>query len=107
MKDFLEIEGQEYRVEVNWNSIVQFLQATGKNTWEGLSSFSAVTPSDLAPLMAASINEGERLEGRECHFSAEDVGAKCGFDIIGKFLPIYQRQTGPQSTPPDEDKKKD
>lgn len=107
MKDYLEIAGRQYRVEVNWNAVVAFLSATGKDTWEGLSSFAAVKPSDLAPLLAAAINEGERLEGRESHFTAEEIGATCGFEIITAFLPIYQKQTMPKNSVPEENKKKD
>lgn len=104
-KDYIRLNGTSYRVEVNWNTIIAFLKATNQNNWAGLTSFSEMTPSDIAPLMAAAINEGERLEGREANFTGEMVGTMCDFSTISEFLALYQRHTQPEST--QESKKKD
>ena len=37
--DYIEIDGRKYRVEANWNAMVAFLAATGRDTWDGLVSF--------------------------------------------------------------------
>ena len=87
--DYIEIDGRKYRVEANWNAMVAFLAATGRDTWDGLVSFDHVLPSDLAPLAAACINEGERIDGHDCHFSAEDLGAMLSVRLVSEFLPIY------------------
>lgn len=105
--DYIEIDGRKYRVEANWNAMVAFLAATGRDTWDGLVSFDHVLPSDLAPLAAACINEGERIDGHECHFSAEDIGALLSVRLVSDFLPIYTRQASPDVPVEEGSKKKD
>ena len=91
-KSFIEICGKTYRVEVNWNALSAFLVAVGRDTLEGLSDIASMRPSDIAPLMAAAINEGERLEGRESHITAESLGEIISPSDVGKFMEIYVQQ---------------
>lgn len=97
VKDFLTIADRQYRVEVNWNAIVAYLEATGRDTMDSLSLLGQIRPSDLAPLMVACICEGERLEGRECDLTAERIGELCDFAKLTEFLQIYARQANPQT----------
>lgn len=99
MIDTLVLNGREVRVEANWNAVVAFLEATGKDNWEGLTGISKLKPSDVAPLMAACINEGERLEGRESKLTAQDIGATNDYSAITKFVEIYIRQSAPKTAP--------
>lgn len=103
-KDFITIDGTQYRVEANWNALVAYLTATGRDTMDALALFGQLRPSDIAPLMAACIAEGERLEGRESDLTAERIGEKCDFDTLTQFMRIYARQSNPQKAP-DEPKK--
>lgn len=93
MRENITIAGQTYRVEVNWNTIVSYLEATGKNDVSSLVNFGQLKPTDLAGLLAAAINEGERLEGREAHFTALDMGAMCGVREMAEFITIFTRQS--------------
>lgn len=105
IKEFITVADRQYRVEANWNALVAYLEATGRDTMDALSLFGQLRPSDIAPLMAACIAEGERLEGRESDLTPERIGELCSFDKLTEFLHIYARQTNPQKTP--EESKKD
>ena len=52
-KDYIIIDGKKVRVEANWNALTAFLDATGRNTMDGLSDLAVMKPTDIAPLMAA------------------------------------------------------
>jgi hypothetical protein len=95
-KDFLKIGGKEYRVEVNWNALSEYLQFIGDDSYDGLANVGSMKPSQAPALMAASINEGERLEGRETHLSPKDVGAMIRPKDVEAFMKIYVRQSAAQ-----------
>ena len=94
-KDYIEIAGTRYRVEVNWNATTAFLQAVGRDTIDELSKISDFRPSELTALMAACIEEGERLDGRKEAPSALDLGAVITPADVSAFLDIYIRQSSP------------
>ena len=94
--DRIEINGVAYRVEVNWNAITAFLEASGRDDVQSLIGLSSLRPSDLAGLLAAAINEGERLDGRESSLTAEEVGTVAGFDTMAQFIQIFAKQTNPK-----------
>ena len=106
-KSFISIGGKEYRVEANWNALSNFLKAVGRDTLEGLSDISNMKPSDIAPLMAAAINEGERLEGRESHLTGESIGEVIRPAHVNKFMEIYISQSRAQLESEEPAKKKD
>lgn len=95
-KAFITIGGKTYRVEVNWNALSNFLKAVGRDTLEGLSEISALRPSDIAPLMAAAINEGERLEGRDAQLTGEILGEMIRPSHVSDFMDIYIAQSRAQ-----------
>lgn len=96
--DYITIDGRQYRVEVNWNAIVAFLESRGTDSLASLSEIDKLRVSDVAPLMAAAINEGERLDGRESKLTGLDLGAMPGFmGAVPEFLRIYGRQAAPQT----------
>lgn len=97
MKDYITIGGRKVRVECNWNAIVACLESEGRDSMEGLTGFGKLRPSDIAPLMAASINEGERLDGRESTLSPADVGALAGYEEITDFVRVYASQRAPKT----------
>lgn len=96
VKDFIEINGRRYRVEVNWNATTAYLQAVGRDTLEELAKIDTFRPSELTALMAACIAEGERLEGRQDAPSALDLGAAITPAHVTEFLRIYVKQSSPQ-----------
>lgn len=96
-KAFITIAGREYRVEVNWNSLVAFLRAVDRDTLDELSHIETLRPSEITTLMAACIEEGERLEGRGGNIpSAQDLGALISLDDAADFLRIYVDQSRPR-----------
>ncbi len=95
-KDYIEIAGQRYRVESNWNALTDFLETVGRNTLDELSKIDTIRPTELTALMAACIAEGERLDGRDKVPSAKDLGAIITPDDVRNFLDIYVRQSNPQ-----------
>ena len=93
--DYLDLNGKQVRVECNWNALVNFLEASGQNDMSALANLAQLRPSDVAGLMAACINEGERIEGREGNYTAEGIGQTASYAAIGEFLAIYVRQATP------------
>ena len=92
-------DGRTFRVELNWNALVNFLESSGRDDVRELANLAALKPSDLAGLLAAGINEGERLEGREVSFTAHEVGALVDFGTMAEFISIFTRQTAPKGQP--------
>lgn len=106
MKKYIIAVGDaQVRVEANWRAITRFLQDVGRDTLQGLSDLAKLPPSDLAPLMAACINEGERLEGREASYTGEWLEENCGLAEISAFTAAFLEQITPKL--PQEKEKKD
>ena len=76
-------DGRAYRVEVNWNALVAFLEASNRDDVRELSNLASLKPSDLAGLLAESI-------------TAEEVGSMAGFDTMAEFITIFTKQTTPK-----------
>ncbi len=98
-------DGRTFRVEVNWNAIVAFLEASGRDDVRELANFASLKPSDIAGLLAAGINEGARLEGETVNFTASEIGALVDFKIIADFIGIFTRQTQPKGDAGEGEKK--
>lgn len=105
MTDYIDIAIGRVRIEANWNALMSYMVATGQDNMAALMNVGALKPSDIAPLMAACINEGERLDGRKHDWTALDLGAQCGIEDITKFITTYIRQITPKTA--DDDKKKE
>lgn len=95
-KDYMMVAGSRRRIEVNWLALAAFLKEVGRDTMDGLADFSQLRPSELPALIAAAANEGERLEGRECNLTAQEVGETMRPSDAGAFLNIYIAQSRPQ-----------
>lgn len=95
-KDYMDIAGVRYRVELNWNAIVSFLAKSGKDDMSALADFRLLKPSDLAGLLLAGMEEGARLDGQSLSLTVEDVGASIGMTEMAAFLEIFNRQMQPQ-----------
>ena len=95
-KDYIEIAGKRYRVEVNWNALTAFLEAVGRDTLDELSKINNFRPSELTSLMAACIAEGQRLDGNKDVPTALDLGAVISPDDVRVFMDIYVKQSNPE-----------
>lgn len=104
-KNYIHVGGVQHRVEANWNAITSYLSERGKDTLDGLSDISKLPPSELAPMMAACINEGNRLDGNDARVTAQWLGENCGMAQITEFVTVFCRQMSPKL--PDENAKKE
>lgn len=103
-KQFITIQGKAYRVEANWRALTSYLAAKGKDTMEGLQDLGSLSPTSLAPLMAACLTEGERLEGHNVSITGDWVAENCSMPEISAFIAIYVQQTTPK-VPAEQSKK--
>lgn len=94
-KDTLTLGDVEVRVACNMNALIDFAKESGNDDFASLSNLANLKPSDMLPLMAACIREGERLEGRECSLTAKDIGAIAGFSLLTEFMEIFGRAMAP------------
>jgi len=105
MRDTVNIGGQAYRVEVNFNSISGWLVSTGRSDLNALSRLSDLSLEDFRSLLYYAAKEGARLDGVPFGLSVEDAGT-ISVSELGRFIRIYTVQVSPATTPED-DKKKD
>lgn len=103
-KRYLTVAGTKVRCEANWKAITDFLKGVGRDTLQGITDLAALPPSDMAPLMAACLNEGERLDGREASFTATWLEENCGLAEVSDFIKEFLYQTTPK-LPKSEEKK--
>ena len=90
-------------VACNMNAIIEFLQDRGTDDFSAFSDMTNLKPSDLLPLMAACIREGERLDGRDCSLTAKDIGAVADMALLTEFMEIVGNSMVP-ATAADEKK---
>ena len=95
-KDYIEIGGKTYRVESNWNALIAFLCAVDRDDITQLSKIKSIRPSEIMPLMAACIAEGERLDGRDGAPTALELGTVATPENVREFMTIYARQSEPK-----------
>ena len=103
-RQFITIQGKAYRVEANWRALTSYLAEKGRDTMEGLSDLASLSPTSLAPLMAACITEGERLEGHNVEVTGDWIAENCSMPEIGAFITIYTAQINPK-VPAEQSKK--
>jgi len=108
MIDAITIKGREYRIEANWRAITGYLRAIGNDSMEAVADVVSLSPSSIGGLMAACINEGERIEGRDTVVSAsilDDLYPAEAIQVINDFVRIYLAQAAPSI--PEEPKKEE
>lgn len=71
----IRLNGTEYPAAANFNAVAAYLRLVGRDTIAALMDISKLSPSDCPALVAACVNEGLRLEGREERLSPDEVGA--------------------------------
>lgn len=95
-KRTITVAGAQVRVEANWKAITAFLRSVGRDTLQGLSDLASLPPSDMAPLMAACLNEGARLDGAEPSYSPEWIEENCGLAEMTEFVREFLYQITPK-----------
>ena len=95
-KRTITVAGAQVRVEANWKAITAFLRYVGRDTLQGLSDLANLSPSDMAPLMAACLNEGARLEGLESSYSPEWIEENVNLAEMTEFVQEFLYQITPK-----------
>ena len=90
---YITIGGTKYRAEFNWNAIMAFLVESGNDTMDGVMHLKDLKPSELTALAAAAIVEGERLDGRKCSLTKEDIGCVITADTMRELVNIFVEQS--------------
>lgn len=106
-KAFITIGGKTYRVEVNWNALANFLTLIGEDNIAGLARLDEFRVSHIPALIAATIEEGERLEGREVKLDPKDLGMTLNPFHLRKFMDIYTEHSRIWMEDEDDAKKKE
>ena len=104
-KRYLTVAGNQVRCEANWKAITSFLRAAGRDTLQGITDLAQLPPSDMAPLMAACLNEGERLDGKNAEYTGQWLEENCGLAEVSAFIAEFVHQTSPKL--PKSEQKKD
>lgn len=96
MKDFVEINGREYRVEFNFNAVGDFcaIKGAGLDIFE---RFGDLGINDFILLFHCGIVEGERLEGRDCDLTLRDLGAVIDATDLEHVATIIERHYAGQA----------
>lgn len=95
-KRYLTVAGSQVRCEANWKAITSFLRAAGRDTLQGITDLAQLPPSDMAPLMAACLNEGERLDGKTAEYTGQWLEENCGLAEVSAFIAEFVYQTSPK-----------
>ena len=95
-KDYIILSGKRYRVEVNWNAILDFAEQRGLKNIGELMDVNEIDKDNVADLCAAGIREGERLEGRECRITGKEVAELIAPREMMRFVGIYVSHISPK-----------
>lgn len=104
--DTVTINGREWAVEANWRAITAYLKSSGQDSLGAVSDVIKLSPSVIGGLMAACINEGERIAGREERVTEDlldDLRPAEAIKAVEDFARIYLAQSTPEI--PEEPKK--
>jgi len=102
-KDYIKLKnGQQFRVEVNWNSISDFCEVQGMSELSAIDNISKLKLTDVSALVWSAVREGERMDGTEFTHSIRDFAAKMLPSNISDFMLILQKQlsTGEEKSEP-------
>jgi hypothetical protein len=90
--DSIEINGKDYRIEFNWNTVCNFIEKE-KKTLADLEKLNELPPRQITCLLWCGMVEGCRLEGIDFPFTVDDFGAALTVNDIADIFNIYRRHT--------------
>ena len=90
--DSIEINGTDYRIEFNWNTVCNFIENENK-TLADLDRLNEMTPRQITSFIYEAIKEGCRMENVSFPFTLQDFGAMIRIQEIAEILKIYTKQT--------------
>lgn len=95
-KDYVKLGEKTYRVEVNWNAMLDFADRRGLTNIGELMDVNEIDKDNVADLCAAGIREGERLDGRECAITGKEVAETIAPREMMRFIGIYVSHISPK-----------
>jgi hypothetical protein len=95
--DYVEINGKDYRIEFNWNSMTDFFDRVGKKPSD-LDKMDELTAAQYTTLFHAGVVEGCRMDGVEFPFSEKDFGAALTINNVAELLMLYRKHSTVKSS---------
>lgn len=92
-KEYLDISGEKYRAEANWNAVAAYCDRKGVTNLSQLDMLGTIGVGDVLTLMHCCLQEGERLEGREFPLTEQELGSRAHAGTIAQFIRLYVRQS--------------
>lgn len=95
---YISISGKKYRVEANFNAIIDFMEQKGEKDVSFLAG--ELSMKDWTMLMVASVNEGERLDGKPHDLTMKDVGVLPFVAVssaVQEFIKVFSEQNAGES----------
>lgn len=103
--DVVEINGQPWRVEFNWNTIAAFLEANNLEL-SAVDELQKLKPSQITVLIHEALKEGARMESKEFPYSVKDIGSNLSVTDIAALLTVFQKHVSAKNANTDGAKKK-
>lgn len=92
---YLNIAGKEYRVEANFNAIMDFMEQIGERDLDFLTK--GLSLKQWVSMMICCINEGERLDNKPHSLTRESLGELSFVEVsaaVQSFIKIFSLQNG-------------
>lgn len=95
----ISISGKKYRVEANFNAIMDFMEQKGEKDIAFLAG--ELSMKDWTMLMVACVNEGERLDGKPHDLTMENVGTLSFVEVssaVQEFIKVFSEQNAGEAS---------
>lgn len=96
LNDYVEISGEDYRIEWNFNAIAHFTNETGTKFSE-IDNIGNWGADMMLKFIHAALVEGERLDGKKFPFDLETFGAMIQVTNLPVFFEIFKSQIAGQT----------
>lgn len=90
--EYIDIRGEKFRIEFNWNATVDFLEKEDLELSD-VDSLANLKPSQITTLIYMATAEGQRLDKKPFPLTVRDFGSLLNLPDIKKAFEIYKRQT--------------
>lgn len=89
--DYFELNGQDHRIEWNWNSISNFIEDTDLELAD-IDKIVQKKPRVITKFFHVAFVEGGRLDGIPFPFTPEELGGMLEVNDVTELLKIYFAQ---------------
>lgn len=95
--DYIEIDGKDYRIEFNWNTISKFITLSGRQLIEA-EKIASLPAEDITLFIHCALVEGCRLDGEKFPFTVDEVGGMMDIADIPVLFAIFSDQMAAKKT---------